>query len=275
MKLEVFDINGKALGRQVELPSDVFGIELNKNVEHVVYLAVKQYLANQRQGTHKSKERNEVAGSTRKLHRQKGTGGSRKGSIKNPLYRGGGRIFGPRPRNYELKLNKKVTRLARKAALTNMAVENRIFIVEDFKFEAPKTKKYLAFLSSLSTSKGSLAENKSILLLNVPSTPLAPEAPKKPQGTRGRKEHLKHDLLKKFEVELSEYEKAFTSYEIALSEHENKLKDIYTNIALSCRNIPNADVINAANFNVYQVLNADYIVLSESSISKITEVLNK
>jgi large subunit ribosomal protein L4 len=275
MKLEVFDINGKALGRQVELPSDVFGIELNKNVEHVVYLAVKQYLANQRQGTHKSKERNEVAGSTRKLHRQKGTGGSRKGSIKNPLYRGGGRIFGPRPRNYELKLNKKVTRLARKAALTNMAVENRIFVVEDFKFEAPKTKKYLAFLSSLSTSKGSLAENKSILLLNVPSTPLAPEAPKKPQGTRGRKEHLKHDLLKKFEVELSEYEKAFTSYEIALSEHENKLKDIYTNIALSCRNIPNADVINAANFNVYQVLNADYIVLSESSISKITEVLNK
>ena len=275
MKLEVFDINGKALGRQVELPSDVFGIELNKNVEHVVYLAVKQYLANQRQGTHKSKERNEVAGSTRKLHRQKGTGGSRKGSIKNPLYRGGGRIFGPRPRNYELKLNKKVTRLARKAALTNMAVENRIFIVEDFKFEAPKTKKYLAFLSSLSTSKGSLAENKSILLLNVPSTPLAPEAPKKPQGTRGRKEHLKHDLLKKFEVELSEYEKAFTSYENALSEHENKLKDIYTNIALSCRNIPNADVINAANFNVYQVLNADYIVLSESSISKITEVLNK
>jgi large subunit ribosomal protein L4 len=275
MKLEVFDINGKALGRQVELPSDVFGIELNKNVEHVVYLAVKQYLANQRQGTHKSKERNEVAGSTRKLHRQKGTGGSRKGSIKNPLYRGGGRIFGPRPRNYELKLNKKVTRLARKAALTNMAVENRIFVVEDFKFEAPKTKKYLAFLSSLSTSKGSLAENKSILLLNVPSTPLAPEAPKKPQGTRGRKEHLKHDLLKKFEVELSEYEKAFTSYENALSEHENKLKDIYTNIALSCRNIPNADVINAANFNVYQVLNADYIVLSESSISKITEVLNK
>lgn len=275
MKLEVFDINGKALGRQVELPSDVFGIELNKNVEHVVYLAVKQYLANQRQGTHKSKERNEVAGSTRKLHRQKGTGGSRKGSIKNPLYRGGGRIFGPRPRNYELKLNKKVTRLARKAALTNMAVENRIFVVEDFKFEAPKTKKYLTFLSSLSTSKGSLAENKSILLLNVPSTPLAPEAPKKPQGTRGRKEHLKHDLLKKFEVELSEYEKAFTSYENALSEHENKLKDIYTNIALSCRNIPNADVINAANFNVYQVLNADYIVLSESAISKITEVLNK
>jgi large subunit ribosomal protein L4 len=275
MKLEIFDINGKALGRHIELSSDVFGIELNKNVEHVVYLAVKQYLANQRQGTHKSKERNEVSGSTRKLHRQKGTGGSRKGSIKNPLYRGGGRIFGPRPRNYELKLNKKVSRLARKAALTNKAVENRIFVVEDFKFEAPKTQKYLSFLSNFNTTKGSLAESKSILLLNVPSTPLAPEAPKKPQGTRGRKANLKSDLLKKFEADCSEYEKAYTTYENALSEHENKLKDIYTNIALSCRNIPNADVINAANFNVYQVLNADYIVLTESSISQINEVLNK
>jgi large subunit ribosomal protein L4 len=275
MKLEVFDINGKALGRHVELPSDVFGIELNKNVEHVVYLAVKQYLANQRQGTHKSKERNEVSGSTRKLHRQKGTGGSRKGSIKNPLYRGGGRIFGPRPRNYELKLNKKVSRLARKAALTNKALENRIFVVEDFKFESPKTKKYISFLSSLTTANGTLADNKSILMLNVPNTPLAPEAPKKPQGTRGRKLNLKQELLKKFEIELSEYEKAFSGYETALSDHENLLKDIYTNIALSCRNIPNADVINASNFNVYQVLNADYIVLSESAISQINEVLNK
>jgi len=275
MKLEVFDINGKALGRHVELPSDVFGIELNKNVEHVVYLAVKQYLANQRQGTHKSKERNEVSGSTRKLHRQKGTGGSRKGSIKNPLYRGGGRIFGPRPRNYELKLNKKVSRLARKAALTNKAVENRIFVVEDFKFEAPKTRKYISFLSSLLTSNGTLADSKSVLMLNVPNTPLAPEAPKKPQGVRGRKQNLKQELLKKFEIELSEYELAFSSYQTALLNHENMLKDIYTNIALSCRNIPNADVINASNFNVYQVLNADYIVLSESAISQINEVLNK
>lgn len=275
MKLEVFDINGKALGRQVELPSDVFGIELNKNIEHVVYLAVKQYLANQRQGTHKAKERNEVAGSTRKLHRQKGTGGSRKGSIKNPLYRGGGRIFGPRPRNYELKLNKKVTRLARKAALTSKAVENRIFIVEDFKFDMPKTKKYLSFLGSLNTTKGTLAESKSILFLNVPSTPVAPVAPKKPQGTRGRKQNLKHELLKNYEVETNDYGNALKSFELALIDHENKLKDTYTNIALSCRNIPNADVINATNFNVYQVLNADYIVLSESSISQINEVLNK
>ena len=275
MKLEVFDINGKALGRHVELPSDVFGIELNKNVEHVVYLAVKQYLANQRQGTHKSKERNEVAGSTRKLHRQKGTGGSRKGSIKNPLYRGGGRVFGPRPRNYELKLNKKVSRLARKAALTNKATENRIFVVEDFKFDAPKTKLYLSFLSSLNTSKGTLADSKSILMLNVPAAPIAPAAPKKPQGTRGRKLNLKADLLKKFDIDQSEYQIALDSYEIALDNHHNSLKDIYTNIALSCRNIPNADVINAANFNVYQVLNADYIVLSESAISQINEVLNK
>jgi len=275
MKLEVFDINGKALGRQVELPSDVFGIELNKNIEHVVYLAVKQYLANQRQGTHKSKERNEVAGSTRKLHRQKGTGGSRKGSIKNPLYRGGGRIFGPRPRNYEIKLNKKVSRLARIAALTNKAIENRIFVVEDFKFEIPKTKKYLSFLSSLNTSNGSVAENKSILLLNVPSAPLAPNAPKRPQGIRGRKSNLKVELLKKFDAEQLEYQNALSLYETALDDHQNRLKDIYTNIALSCRNIPNADVINAANFNVYQVLNADYIVLSESAISQINEVLNK
>jgi large subunit ribosomal protein L4 len=232
-------------------------------------------LANQRQGTHKSKERNEVSGSTRKLHRQKGTGGSRKGSIKNPLYRGGGRIFGPRPRNYELKLNKKVSRLARKAALTNKAVENRIFVVEDFKFEAPKTRKYISFLSSLLTSNGTLADSKSVLMLNVPNTPLAPEAPKKPQGVRGRKQNLKQELLKKFEIELSEYELAFSSYQTALLNHENMLKDIYTNIALSCRNIPNADVINASNFNVYQVLNADYIVLSESAISQINEVLNK
>jgi len=224
---------------------------------------------------HTNLKKNEVAGSTRKLHRQKGTGGSRKGSIKNPLYRGGGRIFGPRPRNYEIKLNKKVSRLARIAALTNKAIENRIFVVEDFKFEIPKTKKYLSFLSSLNTSNGSVAENKSILLLNVPSAPLAPNAPKRPQGIRGRKSNLKVELLKKFDAEQLEYQNALSLYETALDDHQNRLKDIYTNIALSCRNIPNADVINAANFNVYQVLNADYIVLSESAISQINEVLNK
>jgi large subunit ribosomal protein L4 len=275
MKLEVFDINGKALGRQVELPSDIFEVELDKNTEHVVYLAVKQYLANQRQGTHKSKERNEVSGSTRKLHRQKGTGGSRKGSIKNPLYRGGGRIFGPRPRNYDLKINKKVSRLARKAALTNKAVENRIIVVEDFKFDSPKTKSYLSFLSSFTTTNGTLADNKSILMLNVPSAPAVPAAPKKPQGFRGRKHVLKAELLNTFQKAVSDYNVAFDSFETEYAAYQESLKSIYGNIALSCRNIPNADVINAANFNVYQVLNADYIVLSESSISQINEVLNK
>jgi large subunit ribosomal protein L4 len=275
MKLEVFNINGQSLGRQVELPSDVFGIELDKNTEHVVYLAVKQYLANQRQGTHKSKERNEVSGSTRKLHRQKGTGGSRKGSIKNPLYRGGGRIFGPRPRNYELKINKKVSRLARKAALTNKAVENRIIVVEDFKFDLPKTKNYLSFLSSFTTANGTLADKKSILMLNVPAAPTVPTAPKKPQGFRGRKQVLKAELLKNFQQAVDDYNTAFDSFENEYAVYQEGLKSIYGNIALSCRNIPNADVINAANFNVYQVLNADYIVLSESAISQINEVLNK
>jgi large subunit ribosomal protein L4 len=169
MKLEVFDINGNALGRFVDLPSDVFGLELTKNHEHIVYLAVKQYLAHQRQGTHKTKERNEIAGSTRKLHKQKGTGGSRKGSIKNPLYRGGGRIFGPRPRNYELKLNKKVSRLARKAVLSSKVSEHKIIIIQDFNFDAPKTKNYLSILNSFNLGGKSLVDLKSLHLnyLNI------------------------------------------------------------------------------------------------------------
>jgi large subunit ribosomal protein L4 len=275
MKLEVFDINGNALGRQVELPADVFGLELTNNHEHVVYLAVKQYLAHQRQGTHKSKERNEVSGSTRKLHKQKGTGGSRKGSIKNPLYRGGGRVFGPQPRTYELKLNKKVGRLARKAVLSNKAIENRIVVVADFKFEAPKTKQYLSFLSKLKAGDGTLLDMKSILMLNVPAAPAAPVAPRKPLGVRGRKKVLKAELMKKYEADNAEYGKALEAYQNALLAHEESIDDVYTNIALSCRNIPNADVINAKDFNVYQVLNADYIVLAESAIEKINEVLNK
>jgi large subunit ribosomal protein L4 len=275
MKLEVFDINGKALGRQVELPTDVFGLELTQNHEHVVYLAVKQYLAHQRQGTHKSKQRNEISGSTRKLHKQKGTGGSRKGSIKNPLYRGGGRVFGPQPRTYELKLNKKVTRLARKAVLSNKAIENRIIVVADFKFEAPKTKKYLTLLDNLKTGNGTLSDAKSILMLNVPAAPVAPEAPKKPQGIRGRKKVLKAELMKQYEAACTEYDKSLEAYQSELLSHEEQIDDVYTNIALSCRNIPNADVINAKDFNVYQVLNADYIVLAESAIEKINEVLNK
>lgn len=146
MKLEVLNIQGEKTGRSVDLPADIFGIEPN---EHAVYLAVKQFLANQRQGTHKAKERGEVAGSTRKIKRQKGTGTARAGDIKNPIFRGGGRIFGPRPRKYTVRLNKKVKRLARKSALSNKAANGNIVVVEDFSFEAPKTKEYLNILQQL------------------------------------------------------------------------------------------------------------------------------
>lgn len=143
MKLEVQNIQGSGTGREVELPEEIFGIEPN---EHAVYLAVKAHLANRRQGTHKAKERGEIAGSTRKLHRQKGTGGSRKGDIKNPLYKGGGRIFGPRPRNYSQRLNKKVRALAKASALSTKAGNGSLMIVEDFSFDAPRTKNFLDIL---------------------------------------------------------------------------------------------------------------------------------
>ncbi|MBK6905031.1 MAG: 50S ribosomal protein L4 [Saprospirales bacterium] len=146
MKLEVLNIQGEKTGRSVDLPDNIFGIEPN---EHAVYLAVKLYLANQRQGTHKAKERSEMSGSTRKLHRQKGTGGSRKGDINNPLYRGGGRVFGPRPRDYGFKLNKKVKHLARQSALSVKATAGQIMVVEDFSFDTPKTKKFLEILQNL------------------------------------------------------------------------------------------------------------------------------
>jgi len=146
MKLEVVNIQGQSTGRDVELPETIFGIEPN---EHAVYLAVKSYLANQRQGTHKAKERNEVAGSTRKIKRQKGTGTARAGDIKNPIFRGGGRIFGPRPRTYGVGLNKKVKRLARFSALSSKASAGELMIVEDFSFEAPKTRELVNILSNL------------------------------------------------------------------------------------------------------------------------------
>ena len=146
MKLEVLNIKGESTGRSVDLPTNVFGVEPN---EHVVYLAVKQYLANQRQGTHKAKERNEITGSTRKLKRQKGTGTARFGDIKNPIFRGGGRIFGPRPRNYSFRLNKKVKRLARISALSSKANDGQIVVVEDFSFEAPHTREYVNILQNL------------------------------------------------------------------------------------------------------------------------------
>ncbi|MBL7795394.1 MAG: 50S ribosomal protein L4 [Saprospiraceae bacterium] len=146
MKLEVYNIKGEATGRSVELPDEVFGIEPH---EHSVWLDVKRYLNAQRQGTHKSKERSEMSGSTRKLHRQKGTGGSRKGDINNPLYRGGGRVFGPRPRNYDIQVNAKEKRLARRSALSAKALAGNIVVIEDFSFDQPKTKAFQAILQAL------------------------------------------------------------------------------------------------------------------------------
>ncbi len=157
MEVAVYNIKGEDTGRKVTLNDSVFGIEPN---EHVVYLDVKQYMANQRQGTHKSKERSEIAGSTRKLHKQKGGGGARIGDIKSPVLVGGGRIFGPRPRNYDFKLNKKVKQLARKSALSYKAQENQIIVVEDFTFEAPKTKEFVNFAKNIK-----VADKKAVLVL--------------------------------------------------------------------------------------------------------------
>ncbi|MBS1609564.1 MAG: 50S ribosomal protein L4 [Bacteroidetes bacterium] len=146
MQAEVLNIQGKKTGRTVELPEEIFGVEPNN---HVIYLAVKQYLAAQRQGTHKVKTRAEVQGASRKLHRQKGTGGSRKGNIRNPLYKGGGTIFGPKPHSYDIKLNRKVKDLAKISALSHKAKANSIIVVEDLSFEAPKTKTFVDILGKL------------------------------------------------------------------------------------------------------------------------------
>lgn len=205
MKLDILNINGEKTGREIELPEDIFGIEPN---EHSLYLAVKAYLANQRQGTHKSKERSEMSGSTRKLHRQKGTGGSRKGDINNPLYYGGARVFGPRPRDYSQKLNKKVKLLARKSALSAKASNSSIYVVEDFSFEAPRTKSYIGILNSLKIS-----DLKSVLVTG-------------------------------------DYE-----------------KEVY----LSSRNLPNSKVVRAQDLNVYNILHANTLVLSESAVEKIKQ----
>src|SRR5678816_559322 len=146
MQVDVLDIKGKKTGRSVDLPEEIFGIEPNS---HVVYLAVKQYLGAQRQGTHKVKTRAEVQGASRKLHRQKGTGGSRKGNIRNPLYKGGGTIFGPKPHKYDIKLNRKVKDLAKMSALSYKAKDNAIVVVEDINLDAPKTKTFMNMLNSL------------------------------------------------------------------------------------------------------------------------------
>ena len=157
MEVKVLDINGKETGRKVNLDDTVFAIEPNK---HAVYLDVKQYLANQRQGTHKAKERAEVAGSTRKIKKQKGTGTARAGSKKSPLFKGGGTVFGPRPRSYSFKLNKNLKRLARKSAFSLKALESNILVVEDFTFDTPNTKKFINVLSSLG-----LENKKSLFIL--------------------------------------------------------------------------------------------------------------
>jgi len=149
MQVDVLDIKGQKTGRSIELPDDIFGVEPN---EHVVYLAVKQYLAAQRQGTHKVKTRAEVKGASRKLHKQKGTGGSRKGNIRNPLYKGGGTIFGPKPHGYTFKLNKKVKDLAKVSALSAKAKENAIVVIEDISYETPKTKQFVDVLKSLNVN---------------------------------------------------------------------------------------------------------------------------
>ena len=147
MELAVYNIKGEDTGRKVTLNDDVFAIA--EPSQHVIYLGVKQYLANQRQGTHKAKERSEVSGSTRKLGRQKGGGGARRGDINSPVLVGGGRVFGPRPRDYRFKLNKKVKALARKSALTFKAADNEILVIEDFNFEAPKTKEFVNITKNL------------------------------------------------------------------------------------------------------------------------------
>lgn len=157
MQLEVTNISGKSTGKKVELADAIFAAEPN---DHCIYLDVKQFLANQRQGTHKSKERAEISRTTKKLKRQKGTGGARAGSMKSPLFIGGGRVFGPRPRDYSFKLNKKVKRLARVSALSYKAKENKITVLEDFTFDAPKTAKYAELLKNLS-----LSDKKTLLVL--------------------------------------------------------------------------------------------------------------
>ncbi len=207
MELNIYNINGEVTDKKITLNDSIFGIEPN---EHVIWLDVKQYLANQRQGTHKTKERGEVKGSTRKLFRQKGTGGARRGDIKSPVMVGGGVIFGPKPRDYSFKLNKKVKALARRSALSLKAKNNQITIVEDFSFDQPKTKSFVELTKNLQ-----LADKK--LLLVLPS--------------------------------------------------QNK------NVYLSARNLERVEIITASDINTYKVMNGGNIVLTESSVAVIDNLL--
>ena len=209
MEISVLNIKGENTGRKVVLNESIFGIEPN---EHVVYMAVRQYLAAQRQGTHKSKERSEISGSTRKLGRQKGGGGARRGDINSPLLVGGARVFGPTPRDYSFKLNKKVKQLARKSALSQKAIENAIVVVEDFNFEAPSTKAFVDVLNNLKVS-----EKKQLFVL--PSS--------------------------------------------------NKA------VYLSARNLKSTQVAIASDINTYGIMNAEVLVVTESSLEVINNTLNK
>jgi len=209
MEAKVLDINGNDTGRKVQLSDSVFGIEPNN---HAVYLDVKQYLANQRQGTHKAKERAEVTGSTRKIKKQKGTGTARAGSKKSPLFKGGGTVFGPRPRSYSFKLNKNLKRLARKSAFSLKVKDSSLFVVEDFNFETPNTKKFLTILSALGI------ENKKSLFV---------------------------------------------------------LGDLNKNVYLSSRNLKASSVITTSELSTYAILNANNLVLLESSLEGIEENLSK
>ncbi len=209
MKVAVIDINGKETGRKADLSDAVFGIEPN---DHAVYLDVKQYLANQRQGTHKAKERAEIVGSTRKIKKQKGTGTARAGSIKSPVFKGGGRVFGPRPRSYSFKLNKNLKRLARRSALSIKANDKAITVIEDFTFDTVKTKNFTAVLKSLGL------ENKKSLFVLAES---------------------------------------------------NK------NVYLSSRNLKSSEVITYSELSTYKILNANNVVLLESSLKGIETNLSK
>src|SRR5688500_16242733 len=173
MQVKVLNIQGQETGRTIDLPEEIFGIEPN---DHAIYLAVKQYLGAQRQGTHKVKTRAEVQGASRKLHRQKGTGGSRKGNIRNPLYKGGGTIFGPKPHKYEIKLNRKVKDLAKMSALSHKAKENAIVVVEDISLDTPKTKSFMNIMNSIKVGEKKMLfvlpeynDNVYMSIRNVPS----------------------------------------------------------------------------------------------------------
>lgn len=207
MELSVLDKNGKDTGKKVALNDAIYGIEPN---EHVLWLDVKQYLANQRQGTHKSKERSEMSGSTRKLIRQKGGGGARRGDINSPVLVGGARVFGPKPRDYSFKLNKKVKVLARKSALAVKAKESQIVVIEDLSFEAPKTKDVIALTKNLQVS------DKKVLLV---------------------------------------------------------LPDQNKNVYLSARNLQRVEVVRASDINTYAILNCSSLVIAESSVAIIDNLL--